>query len=200
MLALGECWPEGDLTVSVIRLDFAKLPTRVCLTLIWAALMAFEPGTTRAEDSIVPWCPRCNLLVGVGATYQLFGWSDGVVVPVTLELDQSRWGLGGFRFTNAQRYDENDHATSPYWGLTAMRRWQVLHRSPVRLYLGFGGNYRSELDYLESTRWNFAYLVAVRFDLDSHGRLLELGIRHWSDFWLKQPNRGQDFFTVSFGF
>ena len=46
----------------------------------------------------------------------------------------------------------------------------------------------------------FAYLVAVRFDLDSHGRLLELGIHHWSNFWIKQPNRGQDFLTLSFGF
>jgi len=121
-------------------------------------------------------------------------------VPLTLELDQSRWELGAFRFPNAQRYRDNDHATDPYWGFTAMRRWQVLHRSRARLYLGFGANYRSETDYLESTRWNFAYLVAVRFDLDSHGRLLELGIRHWSDFWIKQPNRGQDFVTLSFGF
>lgn len=121
-------------------------------------------------------------------------------MPLTLELDQSRWELGVFRFTNAQRYRDNDHAASPYWGFTAMRRWQVLHRSRVRLYLGFGANYRSETDYLESTRWNFAYLVALRFDLDSHGRLLELGIHHWSDFWIKQPNRGQDFVTLSFGF
>ena len=186
--------------MSVPRLDFAKLRARVLLTLTCvAALVAFEPSPARGDDSIVP-CPRCNLLVGVGPTYRLFCWSYGVVVPLTLELDQSRWEVGAFRFTNAQRYDENDHATNPYWGFTAMRRWQVLHRSRGRLYLGFGANYRSETDYLESTRWNFAYLVAVRFDLDSHGRLLELGIRHWSDFWLKQPNRGQDFVTLSFGF
>jgi hypothetical protein len=42
--------------------------------------------------------------------------------------------------------------------------------------------------------------VAVRFDPDSHGRPLELGIHHWSNFWIKQPNRGQDFLTLSFGF
>jgi len=57
-----------------------------------------------------------------------------------------------------------------------------------------------ETDYLESTRWNFAYRVAARVDLDSHGRLLELGIHHWSDAWIRQPNRGQDFLTLSFGF
>ena len=101
-----------------VRLDFAKLPTRVWLTLICAAaLMAFEPGITRAEDSI-GLCARCNVLVGVGATYRLFGWTDGVVVPLTLELDESRWELGAFRMANAQRYRENDHATNPYWGFT----------------------------------------------------------------------------------
>jgi hypothetical protein len=182
-----------------VRLEFAKLPTRVWLILIWIALAAFEPRITRAGDSTGQ-CPRCNLLFGVGATYRLFGWSDGVVVPVTLELDESRWELGAFRMTNAQRYRENDRATNPYWGFTAMRRWQVLHRSRSRLYLGFGANYRSEVDYLETTRWNFAYLVALRFDLHSHGRLLELGIHHWSNFWIRQPNRGQDFLTLSFGF
>jgi hypothetical protein len=83
-------------------------------------------------------------------------------VPVALELDESRWELGAFRMTNAQRYREDDRATNPYWGFTAMRRWQVLHRSP--------------------------------------GRLLELGIHHWSNFWIKQPNRGQDFLMLSFGF
>jgi hypothetical protein len=93
-------------------LDFAKLPTRVWLTLIWAALMALEPGITRAEDSI-GLCARCNVMVGVGTTYRLFGWTDGVVVPLTLELDESRWELGAFRMTNAQRYRENDHATNP---------------------------------------------------------------------------------------
>jgi len=185
--------------------------TRTLLCL--AALVALAPCAAHADDSTpagdsaaapgesAGWrCPRCNVLIGVGATYRLFGWTDGVVLPVTLELDQSRWELGAFRMTNSQRYLNNDHATNPYWGFTAMRRWQVLHRSPFRLYLGFGANYRSETDYLETTRWNFAYLLAARFDLDSRGRLLELGIRHWSNFWIKPPNRGQDFFTVSVGF
>jgi hypothetical protein len=111
--------------VRVVRLDFGKLPTRVYLTLICiGATMAVAPGWARAEE-LIGLCPRCDLLVGVGGTYRLFGWSDGVVVPVTLELDQSRWELGVFRFTNAQRYRDNDNATNPYWGFTAMRRWQV---------------------------------------------------------------------------
>ena len=46
----------------------------------------------------------------------------------------------------------------------------------------------------------FAYLVAVRFDLDQHNQVLELGIRHWSDAWIRQPNRGQNLLTLSVGF
>ncbi len=175
-------------------------PALTTLTLMClSALAASEPGTARAAASIAP-CARCNVLIGVGTTYRFFAWMDGVVLPLTLELDESRWELGAFRFTNEQRYRDNAHATNPYWGFTAMRRWQVLHRSRSRLYLGLGANYRSETDYLETTRWNFAYLVAVRFDLDPHGRLLELAVRHWSDAWIRPPNRGQDLLTVSFGF
>jgi len=31
-------------------------------------------------------CARCNVLVGAGTTYRLFGWSDGVVVPVVQDF------------------------------------------------------------------------------------------------------------------
>jgi Lipid A 3-O-deacylase (PagL) len=152
----------------------------------------------RAEDC------HCKVLVGVGATYQLWGWSDGLVVPVTLELADSRWEVGAFRFARPQiaaGYGPPDKtAAEPYWGFTAMRRWQFLHRPWGRLYFGFGANYRTEIDYLEPTHWNFAYLVAARFDLGDKDPVLELSIRHWSDFWIKNPNRGQDFFTVSVGF
>ena len=92
-----------DTFVLEYRLARAKLPRRVWLTFIGvAALAAFGPSITRAQDSI-GLCARCNVLVGVGATYRLFGWTDGVVVPLTLELDESRWELGTFRMTNAQR-------------------------------------------------------------------------------------------------
>lgn len=56
-----------------------------------------------------------------------------------------------------------------------MHRWQVLHRSRVRLYVGFGANYGTETDLLTSTKWNFAGMVAVRFDLGKHG----LGAAKW---------------------
>jgi Lipid A 3-O-deacylase (PagL) len=174
------------------------------LRLICAALLSWAPGACLAEGLLAP-CERCNLLVGAGTTFRFFGWTDGIVVPVTLELDESRWELGAFRFATAQRFNFKDLgpwalSAKPYWGFTAMRRWQVLHRSRVRFYIGFGANYKTQTDYLDATRWNFAYLGAVRFDIDAHGRLLELGIRHWSNAWIKQPNVGQNILMLSFAF
>jgi hypothetical protein len=31
-------------------------------------------------------------------------------------------------------------------------------------------------------------------------KALELGVRHWPDARMKQPNRGQNLLTLSFGF
>jgi hypothetical protein len=150
-------------------------------------------------------CEHCDVLLGVGTTFSTWAWTGGVVVPVTLELDESRWELGAFRFATSQRASgtalpAGTRAADPYWGFTAMRRWQVLHRPWGKLYVGFGANYRTETDFLEATRWNFAYLVGLRFPLDAHGRVLELDVRHWSDAWIRPPNRGQNLVTVSFGF
>jgi len=147
----------------------------------------------------------CDVLIGMGTTFRPYAWTGGLVLAVTRELADSRWELGTFRFATAQHVPVSalpatDRAADPYWGFTAMRRWQVLHRGWGKLYLGFGVNYRGEVDYLEATRWNFAYLVAVRFDLDRHDRALELDVRHWSDAWIRPPNRGQNFVTLSFGF
>ena len=77
-----------------------------------------------------------------------------------------------------------------------MRRWQVLHRDWARYYLGFGGAYRTETDYIDATRWEFAYLIAARFAIGG-GEFVELGFRHWSDAWIKLPNRGQNIVTLS---
>jgi Lipid A 3-O-deacylase (PagL) len=172
----------------------------ICL----ATLAACSPHVSRAALSLAP-CASCDVLLGVGTTFRTFAWTDGLVLPITLELDESRWELGAFRFATAQRapvfaLPSTTRAANPYWGFNALRRWQVLHRGRGRLYLGFGANYRTELDYLEATRWNFAYLVAVRFDLDRRHQLLELGVRHWSDAWIRPPNRGQNLITLSFGF
>jgi len=173
------------------------------LPLTWLTILTVcIPDAASAFDS---WCDRCDVLVGVGTTLRTWAWTDGLVLSLTLELDQSRWALGVFRFATSQRAPVGarpvtPYAADPYWGFTAMRRWQVLHRGSGRLYLGFGANYRSEVDFLESTRWNFAYLIAARVELDTHGRALELGVHHWSDAWIRPPNRGENLLVLSFAF
>jgi len=66
-----------------------------------SAFITCEPGSARGDES-TGFCPRCNVLVGLGTTYRFSAWTDGIVVPLTLELDESRWELGAFRFANAQ--------------------------------------------------------------------------------------------------
>jgi len=150
-------------------------------------------------------CRQCNLLVGAGTTFRLIGWSNGFVVPLTVELDDSRWEAGAFRFTSAQLLDQprlyspGTRSANPYWGFTAMRRWRVARRRWGNLYLGFGANYRTETDLLIASRWNFAYLGAYRLELP-RGTMLELAVRHWSNAWFRSPDRGQNMMTLSFGF
>lgn len=171
-----------------------------------AALLAWAPQASRADPG---WpCASCDVLLGAGTTFgpsvRRPAWTNAVVVPLQLELDDSRWELGAFRFADPQTVSgyplSKVRAANPYWGFTAMRRWQVLHRGSMKLYVGAGANYRTELDYLEPTHFNFAWLIAVRFDLDRHRHVLELGVRHWSNAWIKEPNRGQNLLTLSFGF
>jgi hypothetical protein len=151
-------------------------------------------------------CPKCQLLIGAGASYQFWGWSDGLVLPITLELDESRWELGAFRIATRQiaighGYPPPDYTSAPpFWGFSAMRRWQFLHRSWLRLYAGFGASYKTETDTLDSTRLNFSYLAAVRFDLGHSGSLIEISTRHWSNAYVKKPNIGENFLTISYSY
>jgi hypothetical protein len=177
--------------------------------LIFVASLASAPRLACADQpapySWTPWnpCPHCDLLVGVGTTYTFWKWTDGVVVPVTLELDDSRWELGAFRFATSQYAKEyslfppNFVSEKPQWGFDALRRWQVLHRSWGKVYIGFGGSYKMANDWLDY-RWNFAYLIGYRFTLGG-GSILELSVRHWSNAWFREPNRGVNFVMLSFG-
>jgi hypothetical protein len=163
---------------------------------------------TATENEFNPFspCPKCKLLIGAGQTYQFWGWSDGIVLPVTLELDESRWELGAFRVATRQiaighGYPPPDYTSAaPFWGFSAMRRWQFLHRSWLRLYAGIGGSYKTEIDTLDATRLNFSYLLAARFDLGASGSLFEIAARHWSNAYLKEPNIGENFLTLSFSY
>jgi hypothetical protein len=170
-----------------------------------AATGTADPANPKDFDPFAP-CPKCRLLVGVGTTYATWGWSDGLVLPVTLELDDSRWEIGAFRVATRQiaighGYPPPDYRSAdPFWGYSAMRRWQFLHRSWLRLYAGFGASYKPQIDTLDATRLNFAYLVAARFDLGSSGSLLEISTRHWSNAYIKKPNIGENFLTLTFSY
>jgi hypothetical protein len=189
-----------------------RIPLRsgdLLLALIVIVLAVCASRRVRADEappySWTPWnpCPHCDLLVGAGTTFDFQNWTDGVVFPVTLEIDDSRWELGAFRLATAQylkeepQYPASTRSSNPEWGFDALRRWQVLHRSWGKLYLGFGANYKTESDLIDY-KWNFAYLVGIRFDVGS-GSIVELSVRHWSNAWFRSPNRGQNLLIVSFG-
>jgi hypothetical protein len=179
---------------------------------LWIALillvsLAAGARLARADDAgpyaWTPWnpCPHCDLLVGVGATYKFWNFNDGIVIPVTLEIDDSRWEVGAFRFATAQYIKQQGlpsdfRAANPEWGFDVLRRWQLLHRSWGKVYFGLGGSYKTQYDWLDP-RFNFAYLIAVRFSVG--GSILEFSVRHWSDAWFRQPNRGVNFVMLSFG-
>ncbi len=175
-------------------------PTLICVM----TLAACAPATSPAEGLLESW-EHTDLLIGGGTTFSHVDWTNGLVLEGTLELYDSRWELGAYRFATSQTVPisgvpSSYHAAYPYWGFTAMRRWRVLNRRLGKLYLGFGANYRTEVDYLESTNWNFAYLLAARFDLGKTGSAVELGVRHWSDAWIRAGNRGQNLLTLSIAF
>jgi Lipid A 3-O-deacylase (PagL) len=198
---------RGERPTLLIRVGGAVLFAALAGTLsVRAAAAAGTAATANGSDGLAALapCPHCRLFVGVGGTYQLWGWSDGLIIPLQLEIDDSRWELGAFRLARkevAVGYGPPDKtAAEPNWGFSAMRRWQILHRSWGRLYFGFGGAYKLETDYVSSSRANFAYVLAARFALGRHGALLEIATRHWSNAWIKQPNRGVNFVTASVSF
>ena len=179
------------------------------LALVLLAL-AYRPAARAAGtgEDLTPWnpCAGCNLLLGVGGTYKFWSSTDSAVVPIELEIDDSRWEIAAFRMTSGQLLDEPAtypntlYSAKPYWGFSAMRRWRILRRPWGKLYVGFGANYRTETDMLVALKWNFAYLIAYRVNLGDTPAFAEVSIRHWSDAWLRLPDRGQNLLVVSFGF
>lgn len=55
-----------------------------------------------------------------------------------------------------------DERAHPFWAFSAMRRRQILHRSPWKLDLGFGASFQTQIDLLDAMKRNFAYLLAFR--------------------------------------
>ena len=175
------------------------------LTLVLALLVGcvLTPARVRAAD-VPSFCDDCDVLAGIGATYRYFQSSRGIVIPVTVVLDEDRYELGGFRFSSTQTFvSTHEHVTltvPPYWAASFTRRWRLLRQPWGVVYLGLGASYKSQSDELNSTHWNFAPQLGIRFNVGTDGEIIELTLRHWSNASIRFPNRGQDFATLSFGF
>jgi hypothetical protein len=169
------------------------------------ARAARAEGATEANDALLAWthCPQCALQVGTGTTFVSSHFTDGIALPVLLEIDGSRWEIGAYRFLtrqslNSPAFPPSTISAYPFWAFSAMHRWQMLHRTRWKLYLGFGASYQRRIDLLDATKWNFALLLALRYTLGGH-LFLEFSTRHWSNADIKMPNRGQNLVMIGIG-
>jgi hypothetical protein len=167
-------------------------------------LMLAEMPSARAED-LRSLCGGCQASIGIGGTFHYWaGTTGGLVVPLTVDWSGGRYELGVFRMATAQSLETSDlprphRVAGPFWGVSASRRF-LFGPPAARFFIGLGGSYKSEHDRLDSTRWNFAEQLGVRFRVDSRGSAVELSVRHWSNAGLRRPNIGQDFVTLTYAF
>ncbi len=165
-------------------------------------LMVIATSAQAVQPSI---CGDCQIQLGLGGTYHFWSSTGGLVVPLTVIWDEDRYEVGLFRMAGSQVfYDDREHrahqTATPYWGLSASRRWEVIRRPFWRLFFGFGGSYKTEGDELSVTRWNFASQLGLRVSPNNSASTVEVALRHWSNGGIRLPNRGQDFLTVSYAF
>jgi hypothetical protein len=157
-------------------------------------LFGWVPRVTEAQS----WCKTCEVQVGIGGTYHYWGTTGGVVLPVTVKWDDSRYELGFFRVMTQQvLYDSHSRygriMADPYWGASLSRRWRLYERGPVRGFVGFGFAAKTESDQLSCTRLDFAEQLGVGFRFPGDRVIAELTMRHWSNAGIRLPNHGQDF-------
>jgi len=175
---------------------------RVAALLVGAIALSGVPSVTLAQDAGGP-CGSCQLFLGIGGTYHYWARNGGIVAPFILDWSEGRYELGVFRITTPQMEELYGIAparrfASPYWGISLSRRWRVLTHRSLRLLLGLGASYKGEEDRLDSTHWNFAEQIALRWQVSSEFSV-ELAVRHWSNAGIRLPNRGQDFATLTVG-
>ena len=149
-------------------------------------------------------CASCEFHLGVGGTYHSFENTGGVVIPMTVSWDRSRWEFGIFHFGEQTSEDNDDNVervvARPYWGASLSRRFAFFERGPLRAVFGFGISYRTEQDVLSSTHWNFSSQLGLRFQAPQFPASFELSARHWSNGGVRTPNRGQDFTILTVRF
>lgn len=179
-------------------------PPGLLVVSLMSAILCVSARAARAED--LSWlCGYCRMSAGIGETYHFWARTGGIVVPVTLTWDHDRYELGAFRFTTRQELEYDGDAPDrrvarPYWGFSAVRRWELFGPRAARFFIGLGASYKTEVDELSSSHWNFAPELGVRFTLSQGGAGLELCLRHFSNGGLHRPNHGQDFFTLTYVF
>jgi hypothetical protein len=177
--------PASRLCVHVFRalLCTASLSVGAAHTAAWAGDDSLSsdppPQADRYAWSVWTPCHRCRIWLGVGGTYAFWNWSDGLVIPLTFEADGARWELGAFRMARPQRapHAPAGLAAPRFWGFSAMHRWQILHRGSGKLYVGLGAAYVTQENYVNSSLWNFAYLVGYRYQLGAGRRACSVAHR-----------------------
>ena len=179
-------------------------PQRLSFVTLSGAMLLALASPDWAGDLASP-CGNCRVSVGIGETYHFWARTGGIVVPVTFTWARDRYELGAFRMATSQDLEFQDRrpdrrVARPYWGFSATRRWELAGPAAARFFIGLGASYKTETDELNSTHWNFAEQLGIRFRLTRAGAGLELCLRHWSNAGLKLPNHGQDFFTLSYVF
>jgi hypothetical protein len=179
---------------------------RACSGVGVATLLAVATVPAYGDVARTDICAGCELFLGIGYTYHMWGETGGFVLPATLTLDRGRYEVGVFRFTSDQTLYEDLWGKSrvlahPYWSVSTSRRWQLAARPEWRAFVGFGVSYKTEEDQLNATHWNFAEQIGVRLHhVLGAGSDMEFAFRHWSNAGLRCPNRGQDFMTVTIAF
>jgi hypothetical protein len=171
----------------------------------WDGASYREAGYMRPVRRALSVCEDCEFHIGVGGTYHAFKGTHGVVIPMTVTWDRSRWEFGVFRFTSSQSSADNQEHTEqliahPYWGASLSRRFQLVHRGPLRAFFGFGVSYKTEQDILSVTHWNFSSQLGLRLQMPRLPVVFELSSRHWSNGGVRTPNRGQDFTILTMRF
>ena len=161
-------------------------------------------GLTVPIQKVMTVCEDCEVHLGVGGTYHAMQGTNGVVIPLTVSWNRSRWEFGLFHFSEQTSDDNRLHTQNlvarPYWGTSLSRRWKFFERGPIRAIFGFGLSYRTETDILSATHWNFSSQFGLRFQSPGFPAILELSARHWSNGGVETPNRGQDFTILTVRF
>ena len=106
-------WPGNPLRIDEPDVD-ESLPLS---EEAWVVPEASELRLPRPVKDSREFCRDCEFHIGVGGTYHSLKGTSGVVIPMTVTWDRSRWEFGLFRFASEQLSSETDQVIAQtYWG------------------------------------------------------------------------------------